>query len=447
LTIRFAHMADVHLGAFRDERLRELNMRAFEEALSICAQEELDFILISGDLFHVNLPDMGIADRAVRGIRDLKQKGIRFYMIYGSHDYSTGGSCLIDVLDSADLFTKITKASTEEDEAPGPDDKKGKDDKVGEKIILDFIEDKSGALLCGMPGRKSSLEKKYYEMLDTTNLEKRKGFKVFAFHSAITEFRPDYLPEGDSIPLSLFPKGFDYYAGGHIHERFIKQESNHGTIAYPGALFGYDYTDLERGSKDKRGFYIVEHDLKTGKTTTEFKEVKLADIKIVDVDVDGIDQQAANQKLRSIVGSVKAAEAVVLMKVHGQLTGGRPSDVNIQEASDGLDASGAAAVFINRNQLKGAELEKIRVETGPREGIEAKVFNEYLLKFDSPDARFKGENGLGLSKELLEIARAPRPEGRTKSDHEKGLLKKAMPLFAKKDSEPKAAPKNEGGDA
>ena len=444
MTIRFAHMADVHLGAFRDERLRELNMRAFEEAISICAQEELDFVLISGDLFHVNLPDMGIADRAVKAIRDLKEKGVRFYMIYGSHDYSTGGSCLIDVLDSADLFTKITKASTEDDEAPGPQDKK---DKVGEKIVLDFIEDKSGALLCGMPGRKSSLEKKYYEMLDTTNLEKRKGFKVFAFHSAITEFRPDYLPEGDSIPLSLFPKGFDYYAGGHVHERFIKQESAHGTIAYPGALFGYDYTDLERGSKDKRGFYIVEHDPKSGKTTTEFKEVKLADIKIIDVDVDGIDQQAANQKLRSIVGSVKAAEAVVLMKVHGQLTGGRPSDVNISEASEGLDAAGAAAVFINRNQLKGAELEKIRVETGPREGIEAKVFNEYLLKFDSPDPRFKGEAGLGLSKELLEIARTPRPEGRTKSDHEKGLLKKTMPLFAKKDAEPKAASKSDGGEA
>ena len=443
MPIRFAHMADVHLGAFRDERLRELNVRAFEEALNICAQEELDFILISGDLFHVNLPDMSIADRAVRAMRDLKEKGIRFYIVYGSHDYSTGGSCLIDVLDSAALFTKVTKASTDEIVEAGSEDKK---DKVGEKIFLDFVEDKSGALLCGMPGRKSSLEKRYYEMLDTSALEKRRGFKVFAFHSAITEFRPNYLPEADSIPLSLFPKGFDYYAGGHVHERFLKEESDHGIIAYPGALFGYDYQDLERGSKDKRGFYIVEHDPKSGKTTTEFKEVKLADIKVVDVDVDGLDHQAANQKLRTTVSAVKPAQAVVLLKVHGQVSSGRASDLNISEAQEGLDAAGAAAIFVNRNQLKGAELEKIKVETGPREGIEAKIFNEYLLQFDSKDPMVKGDYGLGLSKELLDIARVPRPEGRTKNDHEKVLLKKAMPLFqVKGDDGP--APKAKGGEA
>jgi len=440
MPIRFAHMADIHLGAFRDERLRELNMRAFEEALSICAQEELDFILISGDLFHVNLPDMNIADRAVRLMRELKDKGVRLYIVYGSHDYSTGGSCLIDVLDSAALFTRVTKASTEEGEEPSTGDKKG--EKVGEKVLLDFVEDKSGALLCGMPGRKAALEKKYYEMLDTSALEKRKGFKIFAFHSAITEFRPDYLPEGDSIPLSYFPKGFDYYAGGHVHERFLKQEGAYGIIAYPGAMFGYDYTDLERGSRDKRGFYIVEHDPKTGKTTTDFREVKLADIKIVEVDVDGGDHMAANQKLMNTVAAVKPAGAVILLKVHGQLSAGRASDIKITEAQEALDAAGAAAVFVNRNALKGAELEKIKVETGPRDGIEARIFGEYLIKFDSSDARFKGEAGMALSKELLEIARVPRPEGRTKNDHEKVLLKKAMPLFQRKEEEAEA----KGGD-
>ena len=461
MAIRFAHMADIHLGAFRDERLRELNIRAFEEALSICAQEKLDFIIIAGDLFHVNLPDMTIAERAVKQICELKQKGIRFYIVYGSHDYSTGGASLIDVLDSASLFTKVTKTSADDDvgpeagSVPGADDKKGKDgktgDKVVEKITLEFVQDKSGALLCGMPGRKSSLEKKYYEMLDTSGLEKTKGFKVFVFHSAITEFRPDYLPEGDSIPLSLFPKGFDYYAGGHVHERFLKQEGAYGIIAYPGTLFGYDYLDLEKGSKDKRGFYIVEHDPKTGKTSTDFKEVKLADIKVVDVDVDRLDHQAANQKLRSVVGGIKPAEAVVLLKIHGQLASGRQSDVDMNEATEGLDAAGAAAVFVNRNQLKGAELEKIKVETGPREGIESKIFNEYLQQFDSKDPRFKGEAGLGLSKELLEIARVPKPEGRSKSDHEKALLKKTMPLLAKKTEDARgqgpATPRSNGGDA
>jgi DNA repair exonuclease SbcCD nuclease subunit len=432
MAIRFAHMADVHLGAFRDDRLRELNLRAFEEALDICAGEDLDFILICGDLFHVNLPEMAIVERAVRKIRELKDAGMRIYLIYGSHDYSALGSSLIDVLGSAALFTKITQARTEEGD--------GKGDKAGEELYLDFIEDETGALLCGMPGRKSSLEKRYFEMLQTKPLEERKGFKVFAFHSGITEFRPDYLPEGDSIPLSLFPKGFDYYAGGHIHERFEKEEKGYGLITYPGTLFGYDYMDLERGSRNPRGFYVVEHDPDTKRTTAEFKEVKVANTRVVDVDTEGLDPSEANKELREVVGGVDANESVVLLKVHGKLNSGRASDVAIGEVREALDQGGASAVFINRNQLRGADIEKIRVEIGPRDDIENKLFTEYLGSFGSRDPRFEGEAGLKLCRELLDIVRVPKAEGTTKADHNKILLKKATPLINK-------VPKAKGGDA
>ena len=62
--VRFAHMADVHLGAFREPRLREANLGAFVSALDMCREEKVYFILICGDLFHTSLPDMGIVERA-----------------------------------------------------------------------------------------------------------------------------------------------------------------------------------------------------------------------------------------------------------------------------------------------------------------------------------------------------------------------------------------------
>jgi hypothetical protein len=135
---------------------------------------------------------------------------------------------------------------------------------------------------------------------------------------------------------------------------------------------------------------------------------------------------------------------VVLLKVHGQLSSGKASDIVIREAREAFDQAGAKAVFINRNQLKGADFERIKVETGPREDIERRLFTEYLETFGSPDPRFKGDTGLALCNDLLEICRTPKAEGKTKADHKKGLLKKALPLLGKKPKEDKKKDKKKG---
>src|SRR5699024_4239330 len=57
-TMRFIHIADVHLGAQPDagplysrQRPREL-WETFEHVLHICEEEQTDLLLIAGDLFH-----------------------------------------------------------------------------------------------------------------------------------------------------------------------------------------------------------------------------------------------------------------------------------------------------------------------------------------------------------------------------------------------------------
>jgi len=63
---KFAHIADCHLGAQKYSKLKELELKAFKETLDICITEKVDFIIISGDLFHSNLPDMGIVKETVK---------------------------------------------------------------------------------------------------------------------------------------------------------------------------------------------------------------------------------------------------------------------------------------------------------------------------------------------------------------------------------------------
>ena len=54
MTFRFAHIADCHIGAWRDKTLRELNIQAFEKALDTCIEQKVDFIILPGDLFDTN---------------------------------------------------------------------------------------------------------------------------------------------------------------------------------------------------------------------------------------------------------------------------------------------------------------------------------------------------------------------------------------------------------
>src|ERR1035437_9259690 len=95
---RFAHMSDIHLGAHREPALRDIERRCFAEAMDMCIKEDVDFLLISGDLFHVGIPDLGVVNDAVRKMRELREARIPIYAIYGSHDYTPTGTSVIDIL-------------------------------------------------------------------------------------------------------------------------------------------------------------------------------------------------------------------------------------------------------------------------------------------------------------------------------------------------------------
>jgi len=59
---KFAHIADCHLGANREPVLQKLELAAFKNTFDKCVEKKVDFIIISGDLFHVNIPDMGVVN-------------------------------------------------------------------------------------------------------------------------------------------------------------------------------------------------------------------------------------------------------------------------------------------------------------------------------------------------------------------------------------------------
>ena len=68
----FAHLSDIHIGAFRQPILQNLLLNSFNEAMDVCMQRNVDFVVVSGDLFDSNIPDMALVNSSVKKMREVK---------------------------------------------------------------------------------------------------------------------------------------------------------------------------------------------------------------------------------------------------------------------------------------------------------------------------------------------------------------------------------------
>jgi len=94
--MRFIHCADVHLdtplqglaqypGAPVSE-IRNATRRAFEKVLDAAVSEQVDFLIIAGDLYDTGLKSFESALFFNKQMARLKDAGVDVYLIYGNHD-------------------------------------------------------------------------------------------------------------------------------------------------------------------------------------------------------------------------------------------------------------------------------------------------------------------------------------------------------------------------
>lgn len=408
----FAHIADCHLGANREPVLRNLELSAFKSALDKCMEEKVDFIIVSGDLFHVNIPDLEVTNEAVKKMREVKDKGIPIYVIYGSHDYSPNKTSMIDLLDSAGLIQKIVKGSVEE----------------GKLKLEFFVDPKTGAKLSGISARKAALEKNYFDILDRETLEKEKGFKIFAFHSAITELRPEYLAGMESIPISSFPQNFDYYAGGHIHQQIVNSLPGYEKISYPGPLFAGYSRDFELSARgEKRGFFIISYGEKVEKI--RFIDISICDCVFFEYDASNKNSIEAQEALLEELEKLEVESKLVIIKLKGELSGGKTSDINSIQIKNRLMEKGAIHVRLNRFGLSSKEYTDIKAAGEDSPSIENKLFEDNIGTIEISNDALKGEAGIRLARELLRVVRQEQKLNESKRDYEERLQSGALSVL------------------
>ncbi len=427
---KFAHIADCHLGAQKYPELKELEIRAFKESLDICMAEKVDFIIIAGDLFHSNLPDMGVVKEAVGKLSEIREKGIPIYINYGSHDFSPNQTSIIDVITESGLLKKLFNGRITRDESGN------------EQLKLEFTTDpKTGAKLTGISGRKMGIDTTYYNMLDRKSLEEEDGYKIFVFHTSVKYLLPDYLSKMEGIDIKQFPSKFNYYAGGHVHKRVCEDKiSDYGAISYSGPLFGGYPRDLEVSAKgEKRGFYIIEFDEKKRSSCNDIRFVELDLTKYLYLEFNADHKTSSNLHDEIKAGIERKSNQgqidgrIIVLKVKGELSGGKTSDVNFQEIRKNLKDAGALHVSVNYHGLVSREYTEIRVKGGTVEEIEENLLQENLVNINVPLKELKDTEGRELASRLLKIIRQNPKPNEKKGEYNTRILNGSLDVLGLED--------------
>jgi len=395
--MKFAHLSDCHLGGWREPKLRDANTKAFVMAVNKILKENVDFVLIAGDLFNTAVPAIDSVRVAVEQLKRLKDVDIPVYFIAGSHDFSPSGKTMLDVLEHAGLAKNVAKGGESENG----------------KLKLEFtVDKKTGVKIAGMIGKKGGLEKEYYNLLDRESLQKESGKKIFMFHSAVSELKPKELELMDAMPASLLPEGFDYYAAGHVH--VVERGDVSGRrIVYPGPCFPNNFAELE---KLKHGSFVFHNN-------GEAVHVPLEPFPVVCLTISAEGKSPSDVE-KNILSEVKKADvknAIVTIRVAGCLAKGKPADVVWNDVFHELYHNGAYHVMRNTVALVSKELEQVIIPHGSEGDMEDALLREHASQFKLQD--------ISVVKKLMQTFSAEKLDGEKVADFETRVCSDAEKFF------------------
>ncbi len=413
--MKFAHLSDIHLGLQTYEELQKIEQEIFERALDVCISHKVDFILMPGDIFHTNIPPMRVQKYAFAKFRQVHDANIPIYVVYGSHDFSPVSNSVIDLLAETGYITKVTMATSDDDGA----------------ISLEFVTDKkTGVKIAGLSGLKVDRDRDWYENLVREPLEAEPGFKIFLFHGWISDMTPAGMyTRGDPMPLSLLPKGFAYYAGGHLHRWNHKSFPDYPHVVYPGTPFAGQSADLEENAKgQERGFVMVEFG-NDAIGSVEFIHLENTKYEIIEVDANDKKGDDVNRELQERTGSIDPKDKVVIVKVTGEMSSGKTSDIDISAVRDTLNEGDSLVVNISKSSLTSKEYSITSAKGSNREEIEANVISENIGQLHFKQDRLMGTPGIDLTNKLLHELSHAQLDNETRNNYESRIRDNALAIL------------------
>jgi exonuclease SbcD len=247
----FIHAADLHLGyaQYGLETRRQDFDNAFTEIVEKTIELKPDFMIIAGDLFHHARPSNFTLENTIKNFKRLRDAGIPVLTVDGSHDSApnTITGTILYPLDSAGLIYHLPRHE-------------------GACWLKPDC-----CYVYGVPNfrsRRKTEEALPAFMAQNVPTPDPSLSNIFVFHMAVDlpSVKPPYIEA--EAPPELLPEGFNYYAAGHVHERFMSKFKT-GLLVYSGCTETVSYDE----TKYKKGFFHVKVNEK-GEVSPEFIELK-----------------------------------------------------------------------------------------------------------------------------------------------------------------------------
>ncbi len=287
--VRFIHTADVHLGSILqivgdslppglENIMAEATMEGFRSVCRRAVEENVDFVLISGDLYDREARSVKAEQFFSQQCEYLAAAGIDVFVIAGNHDPLREGPGLFAAPPNVRTFAggqpQVYKAVKP--------DQKAVANIIGQSYDSRWLNEK--------------IHKNYH-------LKRDDLWNIALLHTQLEPGTSNYIP----CSLSELKKSKDihYWALGHIHQPQILKEEGYPLIAYPGIPQGRNFGEQGRG-----GCLLVELDRLQGSSITFLPTASV----IYKRQEIRLDEEPAPETLEELEDKISEAAQILLTK-------------------------------------------------------------------------------------------------------------------------------------
>ena len=338
---RFIHSSDLHLDSQFKGRssgmpeeilhlLRESTFLAYENIINLCLEENVDALLIAGDVYDGAERSFKAQTRFISGLERLNAHDIRAFICHGNHDPLNGWQASLDFPPNC-----IRYGAT------------------AETYPL-FEGDDSTIFVHGIsyPKRevRNNLVPEFPPKVDS-------AFNIGLIHANVGA-NPDHDPYAPCEIADLRQTEYDYWALGHVHTRDVLNEE-HPAIIYPGNTQGRQINE-----SGPRGVYLidVDEDLSISRKFLPTDVVRWESFSVDASDMERLQvlQNEIYHSLERLLHETEGRPLIVRIVVHGAtpLHAELSREQDMDEFREALNAE-----WGNRDPF--AWCEKLEIATGP----------------------------------------------------------------------------------
>ncbi len=220
--VKILHTGDLHIGASRTgvKNGRNEILNTFLRIITLCKREQIDFLLIAGDLLDTPFPDSDTANGIIHAMAQIPETVIAISP--GNHDYACVGSFYLnyEFPENVVIFTSFTEH-------------------------MDFPDKNVRLFGAGFTDKYERLP-----LLSPTYDMNPETINICVLHGDLISLQSD----SDYNPITktaIADSGYDYLALGHIHKRSPIEKEGDTFYSYCGCPDGHGFDET-----DSLGVYL-----------------------------------------------------------------------------------------------------------------------------------------------------------------------------------------------